>query len=402
MRIASRLNDKYSDYFKTYPLSRTIVACASLLHDIGHPPFGHSGEQALNECMDDFGGFESNAQTLRIATKLENRLGRGGSLIQANQEGPRGLNLTIGTLASVIKYDNRSEGPVHKGDTVHVNKGYYPTEEPTVKAVRNALGLTDSERLYTIECQIMDIADDITYSAYDLEDTLEAGIVSPFDLMSLDDAMLLQITADVNEHIAKRLNGVTVSPESVLYRLADVFGTLILYGEKEHPYDFTRRCDRLAFVGRTYAESLMHAKNPLVRRQYLETLIERNIAALTISWDDSSLCLSRLEVEPEQLVTIEAIKAFNFRQVISSRRLQLYHHRCRKIITDIFEALAGDQEGRLLSEQQRESLQHCAGDESQRMRLIADIISSLTDAEATRFYDQLHSSRNAPFMAYTR
>jgi dGTP triphosphohydrolase len=176
-----------------------------------------------------------------------------------------------------------------------------------------------------------------------------------------------------------------------------------LDGEKAKPYVFTNRLDRLAFVGRTYAESIQHAKNPLIRRQFLETLIEQNIAAtLHIAYDPSAPFLSKLVVEPARLVTIEALKSFNFHKVISSRRLQLHHHRASRIVGSIFDALAEDKDGRLLSEHQRHLLRLCDGNEGERMRLIADIVASFTDKEALRFYDQLHSSRNAPFMSYSR
>lgn len=402
-RIAMRLNDQYKDVLRPHAIDADIVVCAALLHDIGHPPFGHSGEEELNRQMDDYGGFEGNAQTLRIVTKIENRLGRGGSLLEDAASGPRGLNLTVGTLASIIKYDNESTGPTHIGDKVEVNKGYYTSERQTVQDVRRRLGLAESSRrLYTIECQIMDIADDIAYSAYDLEDTLEAGIVSVFDLMSIEHVTMDLVTRDVNHQIGKRFPGLTVKPEQILQRLADVFGTLILNGETSEPYNFENRFDRIVFVGRTYLESQQHAKNPLVRRQYLETLIEENVAALSLEYDPEFPCLSRLHVDPDRLVTIEAMKSFNFHKVISSRRLQLHHYRAQKIVGTIFTALQEDKDGRLLSEYQRQMLKQCAGDEQRRMRMVSDLISGFTDAEATRFYDQLHSSRNQPFMSYTR
>jgi dGTPase len=373
-----------------------------LLHDIGHPPFGHSGEEILNQKMEHFGGFEGNAQTLRIVSCLENRLGRSSDIATVMKE-PRGLNLTVGTLASVLKYDFRSMGPTLKVDKLYVTKGYYPTEEPTVKALHERLGIEADKRLYTIECQIMDMADDIAYSAYDLEDTLEAGIVTPFDLMSIDDTTLGMLEVDVRKGVAKRDDSIQISKPIIVKHLSDVFGTLLRFAKSDSPYRLdTHRLDRLAFVGRTYAESIQHAKNPLVRRQYLETLIEQNIASLYLDFDHSMPCLSVLRIDPSRLVTIEALKAFNFHKVITSRRLELQHHRNRKIIGVIFDALASDDRGVLLSDFQREQLGACDGDKPKRMRLISDIVSSLTDTEALNLYDQLNSSRNGRFWTYSR
>ncbi len=399
-RIARRLNRKYA-HLPSLKIDLDIVASAGLLHDVGHPPFGHSGEEALNAKMRDFGGFEGNAQTLRIITRLENRLGQGNAVADAIAN-PRGLNLCFGTIASILKYDAVSRGAVQQGDSLVVSKGYYPEEKDVVDAVKSALGVDPRTRLYTIECQIMDIADDIAYSAYDLEDTLEAGIVAPFDFMSIDDRTLEKITADVALHVAKRNPVADVSTTIVLRSLADIFGTLLIFAQSDDPYKLERRADRLAFVGRTYAESLEHAENPLIRRQFLETVIERNIRSLSLDYNAEYPFLSTVHVDPSRLLVIEALKAFNFHRVITSRRLQLQHHRSKRIVSDIFDALAGDRGGNLLSEAQRQLLQRSRPTEQERMRFISDIVASLTDMEAIRLYDQLTSSRNAPFLGYSR
>jgi dGTPase len=407
-RIARRLNSQ-PGYFQKHKLNVELIACAALLHDIGHPPFGHSGEEALNEKMCGLGGFEGNAQTLRIVCHLENRLGR----IENNDEefsitratnDPRGLNLTFGTLAGVLKYPVVSRGPTRedlKRGKVRLHKGYYAEETAVVNELKAALKLPKDRQLRTVECQIMDIADDIAYSAYDLEDTLEAGIVTPLDLLSIDDETLVKIHARVLESMSTLGTVVRITNESILEALSDAFATLVEIGDDSYDLKNHRR-HRLAFIGRTYLESIEHAKNPLVRRQFLETLIESHVEGIGYDYDPDFPSLSNLTVDPYCLFRIECLKAFNFHKVITSRRLRMYHHRSKEIVSDLFDIFYHDKKGDLLSERLRKARQSLGDKPRLLARLVADHISSLTDSEAIRLHDQLKSSRNAPFTAYWR
>ncbi len=110
--IAIRLNNTH-DYFKENQIETDIVEFAALAHDIGHPPFGHNGEAALDELMADSGGFEGNAQTLRLLCRLEKKqteefplkVDRPVPVLNGNDI-RLGLNLTSRCLASVLKYDS--------------------------------------------------------------------------------------------------------------------------------------------------------------------------------------------------------------------------------------------------------------------------------------------------------
>lgn len=131
--IAIRLN--YVEDFLKVPgnaIEPDITEVAALCHDVGHPPFGHNGERALDECMKSFGGFEGNAQTLRILARLEKRENPCGD--PAGFTGPKddrcGLNLTARILASTLKYDNRIA--FQRRDTDPLDKGYYEIESDVV------------------------------------------------------------------------------------------------------------------------------------------------------------------------------------------------------------------------------------------------------------------------------
>jgi dGTPase len=179
-----------------FEIDADLCELAGLAHDIGHPPFGHQGEEALNFCMRDCGGFEGNAQTLRILARLEKK--RSPDKICGILKGVDrrcGLNLTARSLASILKYDeeilydqrvfegtgsNRKELPIHK-----VKKGYYRQDADIVKWVKEQVLTAEplDGKMKTVECQILDIADDIAYSVYDLEDSLKGGFVNIIDLV---------------------------------------------------------------------------------------------------------------------------------------------------------------------------------------------------------------------------
>jgi dGTPase len=259
-RIAHKINT--SKALGKYHVDYDLVTSAALLHDIGHPPFGHSGEEALNERMAAHNlAFEGNAQTLRLVTRLENRLGRLNAVQDVYNE-PRGLNLAVGTLASILKYDVEWSGPHFRPNGMPaISKAYYPEEAETVRLLKERLQV--SGRLYTVECQIMDLADDIAYSAYDLEDAMEGSIISPFDLISVDDDTLTRITADAAAQLKKREQDSTLTPRDVLRELASVFGTILEFAHPDN-YNLKSWNDRVVFVGRAHNEATLHAKNPLI------------------------------------------------------------------------------------------------------------------------------------------
>ena len=154
---------------KIFGLNEDLCETLSLSHDLGHPPFGHAGEKALNYCMNNFGGFDHNIQTLRIVTLLENKY-----------YNFKGLNLSIETLDGLIK---------HNGPIVDNSKYDKILGKNIFKGKINFL------KNPSLESQISSISDDIAYNSHDLEDGLKAGL---FNIDDIDEIPV--ISNIVNKH----------------------------------------------------------------------------------------------------------------------------------------------------------------------------------------------------------
>ncbi|NQX27828.1 deoxyguanosinetriphosphate triphosphohydrolase [Microbacteriaceae bacterium VKM Ac-2854] len=146
-------------------LDPDVVDTACLAHDIGHPPFGHNGEKALNAWAADIGGFEGNAQTFRLLTRLEPK-------VFGDDERPYGLNLTRASLDASCKYpwpDTRSVAD----PSGRAKFGFYDDDAAAFAWMRSGA----PEGVRCIEAEVMDLSDDIAYSVHDFEDAVVSGYI---------------------------------------------------------------------------------------------------------------------------------------------------------------------------------------------------------------------------------
>ena len=143
-----------------------LTEAICLAHDIGHPPFGHAGESVLHQLLRDWGGFNGNAQNLRIVAVLEQKYA---------DLTPGGLNLTHATLDGLVKYPN-AINPFLDKKALASKKGFYQRDAGIVGQFK------PHTTRKTFECELMNWADDIAYSSHDLEDALVIGTIRRDDL----------------------------------------------------------------------------------------------------------------------------------------------------------------------------------------------------------------------------
>jgi len=331
-----------------------------LAHDIGHPPFGHGGEVALNLCMRKFGGFEGNGQTLRILSRLD------------KYTESHGLNPTRRLLLGILKYPSpyrmtvqeKAYGTVPnpswhcKADEQHPPKCYMNDEYDVVNWVLNPL--SDDERqdftrlrshksghlkpMYKgLDTSIMELADDISYSLHDLEDAISLGMITEKDWTASNDA---------NENLFRECgqNSVAIGTE--------------LFSEESYK--------RKRAIGGLVHEFI---KNIEIKRTDISTAVTSLIAWNAYIHEAHGKLLEHI---------FELVK----NKVIKSSNVQQLEFKGQKLVVELFDALSSDPE-RLLPEN---SLKRYKGekDDAKKPRIICDFIAGMTDEYATRLYEKLH------------
>lgn len=185
-------------------LDEDLAEAVALAHDFGHPPFGHAGEDALNELMDSYGGFDHNAHGLRIVTKIESRYAAFD-----------GLNLSWETLEGLVKHNGPLLGPHSANRPVHESILEYNR--------RHDLML---DCFASLEAQCAAIADDIAYDAHDIDDGIRAGLLEFDQLASLNlTGNILQEVKDTYPNLDKSRLSNEIERRQIATMIEDVLNT---------------------------------------------------------------------------------------------------------------------------------------------------------------------------------
>jgi dGTPase len=362
--ILSHLTVNHPEFHSILP-SGNLVETICLSHDIGHPPFGHGGETALNYMMIEDGGFEGNGQTFRILTQLE-------PYTQFN-----GMNLTRRSLLGLLKYPvclSKVSAPYPKDTSRSFRelkteewmpaKGIYDHDSDYFDAVLAPLCKSDrilfstlreqakdnkghrKSRFKSFDCSMMEIADDIAYGVHDLEDAIAMGIVTK----ALWQEKVATQLAEIHEFcLSDQLTELTNNLFSTQhYKRKDAIGALV-------------------------NALITSIKIDVVDKRFIDPLLAYNAF-----------------LEPSMFQVLEILKGFVLNYVIKSPDLQILEYRGQQIVMELFEAFnAGPL--RFLPEQVKEVYKQQT-DESRKKRVIADYISSLTDNHALRLHASLFSS----------
>lgn len=368
-----------------------VCEIAGLMHDLGHPPFGHNGEHALDQCMIHFGGFEGNAQTLRIICRLEKKEidAENGVPLLVGSDGKdlrAGLNLTARTIASALKYDKVI--PISREKKRNLVKGYYRSEKDVLDRVKTELGCTKAKKFKTIECAIMDLADDIAYSTYDMEDAFKAGFLTPLEMMAVEPSVLEQILVKLEA------DDIVSSIEDCRIGLYEIFNDIWqdeINRQKEITADDPLYEENtLATMMSIYKHSKHVAAVGYARNKFTSGLVNEFVEGVEYHHNLDNPILSTVCFNSDTKFKVNLLKHFTYVYLINSPRLKVVENRGEEIIGKIFDRLASEG-GEIFLPKDFQLLYSAFKEDVDKKRVICDFIAGMTDRYALEFYGRLYS-----------
>ena len=330
-----------------------VVDTACLAHDLGHPPFGHNGEKALSVWAEDFGGFEGNAQTLRLLSRIEPKV------IDSSGQS-RGLNLTRASLDASCKYPwARDEGVAESGGNQSVKFGYYEDDAEVFEFLRKG---SDSTRK-CIEAEVMDFADDVAYSVHDFEDAVVSGYVNLSELASVSNHA--EYFSKIQSWAGPELSIEDI--QAAFSRLSSNLYWLESYSSSMADQATLKNLTSYligSFVGRSTEHTLASNSS--------EHLVRYN-GALSVPSD----------VRAEIAVLKGTVSVF----LMTDEKRQPYYLWQREVLTELADALLASNGKNL--DHYCQSVWKTASTDSQKYRVVVDQVASLTDVSALNLHAEL-------------
>jgi dGTPase len=350
-RLAQRLVKHHSDLSRE--LDPDSVEASALVHDLGHPPFGHIAEEELNAFADSHksDGFEGNAQSFRIATRLAQRW---PTLGEGSDRQDFGLNLTRRTLDGVLKYP----WPRNEHSEEHEKKwGVYKVDNDAFRWVRERRDGDEKSPA----AQVMDWADDVTYAVHDMEDFFRVGMV-PIDRLctSQQERDRFFKSFAENDGLNKRLR--RFDPAVLEKAVAAVFETL----------DFVE-----PYLGSRVQRQVVRERSSYLIRNYMHA----------VDWD-----AGRLVIDPVPRAEVAVLKELTWFYVINRPELATVQDGQRRIIRELLRRFwwaADKKDYYLFPHFEQEVLKKEVKTEADKARLVCDFVARLTEGRAMELHRRL-------------
>lgn len=326
----------YYEYFNTGEftyIDLTALRTVALIHDIGHPPFGHKGDRGLSEIMKINGEkffFEGNAQNFRIINKNSTRLGE------------EGLNLTIRVILGIIKKYERDDKDMYFKDNIYLEDSEYAEKIGEILSIDNIL----DKKIRTIECAIMDRADEISYVTHDIDDAIQNSFFTTENVIDFicsyntHEGELEKFKKDMLE--IKKIDNPEKKRQVLIYKLI-----------------------------RLFIKNIKIDKVPTDSYINMELYL---ISGITFEFNKS------IEKFRKKLY-----KNFIEDKFIYSQQVQIYEQKARESVKKVYDALF--ENNKLLPVKYRKIIEN--KDDKCKRRIIVDYISGMTDSYFSEFYNRL-------------
>ncbi|GAB3217260.1 deoxyguanosinetriphosphate triphosphohydrolase [Kineococcus gypseus] len=329
-----------------------VVETACLAHDLGHPPFGHNGERALAEACEGIGGFEGNAQTLRLLTRLEPKT-------TAPDGSPAGLNLTRASLDAAAKYPwLHGKAPRATGKF-----GAYADDAEVFAWLRDGA----PEHRPCVEAQVMDFADDVAYSVHDVEDAVVAGHVRLDWLRSGETRA--RVAAQVRDWYLADATDADV--DAAVQRLS-----ALPFWAVEQPGEVPGGRRHLAALKDMTSQLIgrfANAAQDATRARHGEGPLTRYAADV--------------EVPAHTVLEVAVLKGVAATFVMSAQERQPFYARQRELLRELLVQLVERAPDALEPPFREDHL--AAADDAARLRVVVDQVASLTDVSAVAWHARL-------------